>query len=279
MNRAYRKRIIMLSNTKVVIMRCNADINALSAWCGVNGIKMNIDKTKTMSFGTTKRLNKLPPVKIDIDGDPLQTVTCYKYLGVTLDGQLNFGKHAGRTISNDALKLKQFRRMRPFLTAKAAMMVYKNMLLPMIEYGDVFLTGATLEYKRKLQVLQNKGLRCALGKDLEAHIDDLHSEANLWKLKYRREMHLYNLMFDKSKVESNLRNVRREGAVTRASTKKLLKIARPRTEKFKKSLSYRGPKKWNNLPVKVQTLISKKEFKTRIRALIDVKRMDALDLL
>ena len=181
-----------------------------------------------------------------------------------------------RSISNVALKLKQFRRMRPFLSTKAATMVYKNMLLPMIEYGDIFVTSATLEQRRKLQVIQNKGLRCALGRGTEAHVDDLHEEAKSWKLKHRREMHVYNLMFDKSKVESNLRAVRRVGAVTRSSAKKLVKIARPRTEKFKKCLCYKGPKKWNSLPVDVQTLISKKEYKTKISALIDAKRQAAL---
>ena len=132
-------------------------------------------------------------------------MSSYKYLGVTLDRQLNFTKHVGRTISNVALKLKQLRRMLPFVTTKAATMVYKNMLLSMIDYGDVFVTGASLENKRKLQDLQNKGLRCALARDKEAHVDDLHGEAKLWRLKYRRDLHLYNLMFDKSKIESNLR--------------------------------------------------------------------------
>ena len=63
------------------------------------------------------------------------------------------------------------------------------------------------------------------------------------------------------------------GAVTRSSAKKQLKVARPRTEKFKKSLSYRDPRKWNGLPVHVQMRISKKEFKSDINALIEAKRL------
>ena len=195
------------SNFEDSMRKMRSDVQALSSWCGENGIRMNTDKTKTMSFGSAKKLKKLPPLCINIDDAPLQTVSCYKYLGVTLDGQLNFAKHVSKIISNVSLKLKQLRRMRPFLTTKAAIMVYKNMLLPMIEYGDVFVTGANLENKRKLQVLQNKGLRCALGRDREAHVDDLHEEANLWRLKFRRDLHLYNLMFDRSKIENNLRKV------------------------------------------------------------------------
>ena len=63
--------------------------------------------------------------------------------------------------------------------------------------------------------------------------------------------------------------------VTRSSAKKQLKIVRPRTEKFKKSLSYRGPKKWNNLLVDVQTLIPKKEFTAKTSALINIRRVAA----
>ena len=46
-------------------------------------------------------------------------------------------------------------------------MVYKSMLLPILEYGDVFLSAtigpcATVVNRKRLQLLQNKGLRCAL---------------------------------------------------------------------------------------------------------------------
>ena len=73
--------------------------------------------------------------------------------------------------------------MRSFLNTKEATHVYKNMILPVIEYGDVFLVGATAANRKKLQILQNRGLRCALGRDIDATTDDLHVEVNLLKLK------------------------------------------------------------------------------------------------
>ena len=51
------------------------DMNALSKWCGSNGISMNTDKTKLMLFGSANKLLKLPVVNIKIDGIPLQTVS------------------------------------------------------------------------------------------------------------------------------------------------------------------------------------------------------------
>ena len=57
--------------------------------------------------------------------------------------------------------------MRSFLTVNAAILVYESMLLPILEYGDVFLSAATVINKKRLQTFQNKGLGCALGKGLE----------------------------------------------------------------------------------------------------------------
>ena len=122
--------------------------------------------------------------------------------------------------------------MRGFLSTKAALMVYKGMILPIIEYGDIFLASASVENRKRLQILQNKGLRCALNKGMEAGSEELHSEANLLKLKYRREQHILTIR-------------------TRSQKKTLLKIKRPYTEKYKNSLSYKGPKKWNSLPIEL----------------------------
>ena len=51
---------------------------------------------------------------------------------------------------------------------------------------------------------------------------------------------------------------------TRSSTKKLLKVKRPKTEKFKKSFAYQGPKKWNSLSDGFHCVQSKNSFKVLV---------------
>ena len=99
-----------------------------------------------MLFGNSERIKESPNVIVNVDNTPLQAVSSYKYLGVTLDGQLNYAKHVGKMVVGASLKLKQFRRMRSFLNTKAATLVYKNMLLPLIEYGDIYFS-AVLRWK------------------------------------------------------------------------------------------------------------------------------------
>ena len=147
----------------------------------------------------------------------------YKYLGVTLDNRLTYNSHVNRTISIITAKLKQFKCMRSFLNVKAALMVYKNMLLPILEYGDVFLSAASSLNKKRLQMLQNKGLRCALGKDTDISILDLHEEATLLQLKFRREQHLLNFMYDQAQNPSMLKKGTGYKIRTCSSNKRLLR--------------------------------------------------------
>ena len=71
-------------------------------------------------------------------------------------------------------------------------------------------------------------------------------------LKHRRKQHLLNFMYDKT-LNANSLKIRDETvAVTRSQKKKKMKVdSRPRTEKLKKCLAYRGPTNWNALPVDV----------------------------
>ena len=151
------------NNFLVSVRKLQDDLNALNVWCHENGIKANTDKTKVMVFWSPSVLEKTPEFNITLNEVTLQAVSVYKYLGITLDTGLNYNQHVNKTICTVTAKLKQFQRMRGFLSTKAALMVYKNMMLPVLEYGDVFLTAATLLNRKRLQILQNKGLRCALG--------------------------------------------------------------------------------------------------------------------
>ena len=258
-------------NFDVSVKDLQEDIDSLTLWCKANGITVNTDKTKVMLFGSKCNLAKLNNFEIRFDNIPLQTVSSYKYLGITLDSQLNYNLHVAKIISSVTGKLKQFRRMRSFLSNRAAIMVYKGMILPILEYGDIFLHAASAENRKRLQVLQNKGLRCALNRGVDSDTNELHGEANLLKLHYRREQHTLNFVFDNAQMASNLKVKSKSNIMTRSSTKDLLKVKRPTTERFKRSLAYVGPKKWNALPERFHHTPSKPIFKSMINVWISAK--------
>ena len=68
------------------------DLDNLSNWFRDNELIFNLKKGKSevMLFGTGKRLNLRQgcQVKLSVNDSPINTTTCYKYLGVHLDPTL-----------------------------------------------------------------------------------------------------------------------------------------------------------------------------------------------
>ena len=248
------------------------DLNSLNVWCLENDIFINSSKTKSMFFGSRAKIESMGMPKLYIDGTLIDRTKTYTYLGIKLDEQLSLETHANIIIKRVTNKIYQLTKMRPFLTKKAALLTYKNMILPILEFGDVFLHSAPNKIRKKLQVLQNKALRCALSKK-RSHstysTDDLHLEAKILKLKQRRHVHVLLHMYQLAHLPGFKlwKKHQSTGVRTRSSKKKLISSRKPNNEKFKKSITYQGPKLWNSLPAHLQKMESYQEFKKEIHKL------------
>ena len=62
---------------------------------------------------------------------------------------------------------------------------------------------------------------------------------------------------------------------TRSQKKRLLKVKRPKTEKFKKSLTYKGPSAWNSLTVDLHYVEDKFAFKNLVGQWVTQKALNA----
>ena len=106
----------------------------------------------------------------------------YKYLGITLDNNLNSQKHMTEVSSIVAHKL--------YMSRQAALTVLKARVLPFFHYGDVLDMGTNSRFLGKLQLLQNRGLRICLKPRERLSRTELHRLARIPKLEYRRTAHL-----------------------------------------------------------------------------------------
>ena len=70
------------------------NLKILAEWCEMNKLTINVDKTKSMYFGSKNNTKQIDfDMKISLNGKELQHVDHYKYLGVILDKNLNFKLH------------------------------------------------------------------------------------------------------------------------------------------------------------------------------------------
>ena len=92
----------------------------------------------------------------------LQREHYYKYLGIFLDSSLNFNKHIDHINKITSHKIYILSNIRKCIDQKTAIHIYKSMISPIFDYGDVIYEGVTQKRLTKLKRTQNKGLRVCL---------------------------------------------------------------------------------------------------------------------
>ena len=132
-----------------------------------------------MIFGTKRftRSRTLPPLYAE--QDEIRYTDCYKYLGVTLDNNLNFQAHVNQVHKLAAHKIFILSKIRPYITVKAAIRVYKTKILPYFDQGDLSYMGSHLKSTDKLQKLQNRALRICLNTGPRNSRNTLHVQAEI----------------------------------------------------------------------------------------------------
>ena len=133
-------------------------LKTLEKWCNRNGIFINVNKTKYMLFGSKVALAKYKDreVTLKVGKQTVARVHNYCYLGVTLDEQLNYELHAQSLFGRVKNKLSQLRAMRYFLNKQAMLMINKNMILQILEYGDIFLSSLSKQTRKSRKFFKTK---------------------------------------------------------------------------------------------------------------------------
>ena len=137
-------------------------LGTFAEWCDRNALHINVAKTKSMLFGTAKRIKPVGKIEPKLKGAALQHVPSYKYLGVTLDSTLYFKLHLAGVIRTVSHKIYVLSRVRKFLMTRSALTVYKSMIMPYFDNADIAYEKASGVDLEKIQRLQNRALKVCL---------------------------------------------------------------------------------------------------------------------
>ena len=132
--------------------------------------------------------NPKPDIKIELNNIELKVADNYKYLGIILDDKLNFIANANKTIKDTWHKLAIFGRLRYCIPDEVALQFYKTMILPILEFGNIFNEFCPSNIRNKLQRLQNKGLKIAPKRIPRYPTFNLHIGSNLSSFSKRAEI-------------------------------------------------------------------------------------------
>ena len=248
------------SDTKELKRVLQQDLNYLQIWARENRLSIHPIKTEAVLFGTHQRIAVNNELNLVLGNACVKRVQHYKYLGITLDANLNFHEHVERLHCKLSSRLGALRRTRKHLTVDAANKVYTATILPLLDYCDIAWSSIGKTACARLDKLQERASKLILPQSREPlkHLKWL-------PLAKRRDMHTTTMTFRcmSGKVPVSFKQYfkRNSCPYELRKNKNNLMIPRVNTEIARGSFYYSGAKLYNNLPNKIKTSLSMSALK------------------
>lgn len=147
------------STVDVVNENINEDLNRLSEWFKDNYLVLNITKTKCILFCSQRHGERNIALTVNFFGSCIESVITFKYLGVVFDRHMTWKDQADRVYKKVVVRVNVLRRIRIFLTEKAAIHVYNGIILPVFDYCDITWSSLLQQDEDRLQRLQHRAAR------------------------------------------------------------------------------------------------------------------------
>jgi hypothetical protein len=215
-------------------------------WFERNGMQANPAKFQFIIFGSN--VNSQPLQLGDVYLDPSDDV---KLLGVTVDPQLDFGKHIDSVCRNAAWQLRALGRLSKYLSVEARITIFKSFIVSNLSYCRSVWHFCDKRRSNKLENLQKRGLRIVFD-DYESSYESLLDKARLSSLNDGRLSTILTEVYKarNGKAPEYISDMFQANITPYNLTRKdQLKIEQKRTTKYGlRSFRHLGAVLWNKLP-------------------------------
>ena len=140
-------------------------------------------------------------VSLLFNGKEIEFVCKNDYLGTILDPKMSLTSPYKNPLKNVSYKIFLLRKIRKCIHYHTALCIYRQAILPILEYSGFLLISIIMGQKNDLHVTQNDVLRFAKNVKIPVRVSriKLHKDAKLFSLEQRREKHLFSLMYKLSR--------------------------------------------------------------------------------
>jgi len=171
------------------------ELNKINTWLRQNRLSLNAEKTKCMVFHTHQK--HVRPVTFSIDGEPIEQVHYFKFLGIMFDEHLTWKNHINMVTSKLSKINGILSRVKHIFPQHALLSIYNSLFLSHINYGLLLWGSQTA----KVYTLQKKAIRTITGSEYLTHSEPLFKALDLLKIndlyKLRMLKFYYNLSYHK----------------------------------------------------------------------------------
>ncbi|XP_076030865.1 uncharacterized protein LOC143019049 [Oratosquilla oratoria] len=157
---AYREDLVIVS-TYDSFRGCQRVLRCLQDTTKDLGLKFSAPKTKALYFSRTT-----PTANLCLNGQDIEWVNEYKYLGVIIDRHLSFTSHTKYVAKRVRCRLNAMRAISGLpggANSYVLHQVYKTTIRPILDYGSVALAFASKTTRHHFDAMQNRAARLILG--------------------------------------------------------------------------------------------------------------------
>ena len=125
----------------------------LCDWFNLNRLKVNIDKTNLILFGSFDQ--QCRSLSINISGFDVHPAHCVQYLGVVLDQKLSLDNQVTNIMKLSFAFLRSLYRVRNYLSRRCLLSAVNTYVLSRVDYCSSLLSFCNKKTTYRLQRVQN----------------------------------------------------------------------------------------------------------------------------
>ena len=243
------------------------DLKILIPYLSSINLVINIKKTQFLIFKSRNMNTTNIFENILINGEIIQSIKNYKYLGVVIDENLNWKNHVEKIANTISPYIGILRRLRYYVDYKTLLLIYYAHIESHLTYVLPVWGAAPDTYLNILKVLQNKSIKIIHRKPLMTPTAQLYSE----KILSLHQKYIYESIFYIHKIKHSLLKsnsmLTTFHNVSNVNTRNANKLKPPNFKGAlaQKSIYYNGLQLYNNLPVEIANNKDISKFKLCIK--------------
>ena len=169
----------------IISQNINKELQSIYNWLCVNKLSLNIPKTKFMIFHhKQRRIDHLVP-DLEINGNHIEFVETFNFLGITIDENLSFSPHIEKVSNKISRAAGILNKLKRILPRHILRMLYNTLVLPHLQYGILCWGRYKTDRLFKLQKRAVRNIKCS---KYNAHTNPIFKDLKLLKVS-----DLYNL--------------------------------------------------------------------------------------
>ena len=196
-------------------------------------------------------------LELSVEGQPIELVRVFKFLGVLLNDALTWSDHIAHICAKASRSLNLLRRLSWFLPKCLLFLYFKSYVLLTLDYCDVVWSCCTFEEAKRLETRFNFGCRHILHKPRLYSASSARQELGLTSLNDRRKLHMCTMYKCLNSLSppylSRLLHTPSTHQTTLASSTKQLNLPMTRSSFGQKAFSFAGASTWQSLPDSIRT--------------------------